>query len=87
MTAPSEELKELTEVPRPRRLALKVRKAAARIDVGASKMYQLVARGEIPAIRIDGSIRIPLEDLYDWVKERKEREELRPGSEQTKQTR
>ena len=62
LTSHREKLDDLTEVPRPRQLAVKVRTAAELIDIGPSKMYDLVNRGAIPSIRIDGSIRIPLWD-------------------------
>ena len=74
MTSHREELDELTEVQRPRRLAVKVRTAAELIDVSPSKMYQLVSRKVVPSIRVDDSIRIPLESLINWVKERNETE-------------
>jgi excisionase family DNA binding protein len=70
MTSHREELDDLTEVPRPRRLALKVRTAAELIDVAPSKMYELVSRKVVPSIRVDDSIRIPLEALINWVKQR-----------------
>ena len=76
MTSHREELDELTEVQRPRRLAVKVRTAAELIDVSPSKMYQLVSRKVVPSIRVDDSIRIPLESLINWVKERE-----KPGRE------
>ena len=72
MTEPRDELEQLTEVQRPRQLAVKVRKAAELIDIGPSKMYDLVNRGAIPSIRVDGAIRIPVDGLRDWVKEREE---------------
>ena len=56
MTSQREELDELTAVPRPRRLALKVRTAAALIDVAPSKMYQLVSRKVVRSIRVDNAI-------------------------------
>lgn len=35
--------------------------------LGKSKVYELLARGEMPSIRIDGSVRIPVDQLRDWI--------------------
>ena len=46
---------------------LTVREAAAALRVGRNQLYQAVARGELGAIRIGRSIRIPKQALVDLL--------------------
>jgi excisionase family DNA binding protein len=49
------------------RLLLRPLEAAQMMGIGRSKVYELLARGEIPSVRIDGVIRIPLDKLKEWI--------------------
>jgi excisionase family DNA binding protein len=49
------------------RLLLRVTTAAKMLDVSKSQLYMLISRGEIPAIRVGRSIRIPLDWLQEWI--------------------
>ena len=49
---------------------LRVEEAARYLSLGRSKTYQLVAAGELPAIRIGKSVRVPTSALHDWVQRR-----------------
>ena len=62
--------------PRPRRLhqcpgcvpeVLTTREAAAILRVGRNQLYQAIARGELSAVRIGRSIRIPKQALLDLL--------------------
>jgi excisionase family DNA binding protein len=46
---------------------LKVREAAAVLRVGRNQLYEAVARGELRALRIGRSIRIPKQALLDLL--------------------
>jgi excisionase family DNA binding protein len=46
---------------------LTVREAAAILRIGRTQLYAAVARGELPALRIGRSIRIPTQALLDLV--------------------
>jgi len=48
---------------------LTVQEAAQLLRIGRSLAYHLVARGEIPAIRLGKAIRIPRDALNEWVVE------------------
>lgn len=48
------------------RLLLRV-KEAADISFSRSKMYELIARGVIPSIKVGNSIRVPAERLRRWI--------------------
>ena len=49
------------------RLLLRPQEAGDALGVSRSKAYELIARGEIPSIRIGGSVRVPLEALNAWI--------------------
>jgi excisionase family DNA binding protein len=49
------------------RLAYRVWEAATLVGVSRSKMYELVAAGEVPTMRIGSAVRIPAEALRAWV--------------------
>lgn len=43
--------------------------AADAIGVGRSKIYELIASGTVPSVRIGRSVRVPVEALRKWVEE------------------
>jgi excisionase family DNA binding protein len=49
------------------KLLLTVPEAAKALAISRSKLYELLASGAIRSIRIDGSRRIPLNALNDYV--------------------
>lgn len=49
------------------RLLLRPIEAAEAIGIGRSKVYELLASGEIPSIRIGGSVRVPVDALRAWI--------------------
>ena len=54
---------------------LRIDEVAARLKLGRTKVYQLVADGELPAVRIGRAVRISAEGLQDWIQKQA------PGSE------
>jgi DNA binding domain, excisionase family len=50
------------------KLLLRPTEAAEVIGLGRSKMYELLAKGIVPSIRIGKSVRVPVEDLRAWIK-------------------
>ena len=57
------------------RLLLRPAEAAEMIGIGRSKVYELLARGELPAIRIGGRLRIPVNKLRQWVSQKMREQE------------
>ena len=49
------------------RLLMTVPEAAETLAISRSKLYELIASGAIASIRIDGSRRIPLAALEDYI--------------------
>lgn len=49
------------------RLMLRPIEAAEAIGIGRSKVYELLASGELPSIRIGSSVRVPVEALKAWI--------------------
>jgi excisionase family DNA binding protein len=48
---------------------LRVDEVAALLKFGRTKVYQLVADGDLPAVRIGKALRISAESLRDWIRE------------------
>ena len=49
------------------KVLLRPTEAAEVMGIGRSKVYQLIASGDLPAIRIGGSVRVPVTALEAWV--------------------
>ncbi len=49
------------------KLALRVNEFAESIGVSRSKAYELISSGEVPHIRLGGSVRIPVDALREWL--------------------
>ena len=50
-----------------RRLLLRPVEAAVALGVSRSKLYELLSRGVLPSVRLDGSIRVPAVRLRAWI--------------------
>ena len=50
------------------KLLLTVPEAAQALGVGRSQMYAMLARGQVPCVRLGRSVRVPAEDLTMWVR-------------------
>jgi excisionase family DNA binding protein len=48
-------------------LLVKVPEAAARLGISRAKLYELMASGALPSVRVDGCRRIRVDDLRDFV--------------------
>ncbi len=44
------------------------------LGIGRSLVYELIARREIPSVRLGRCLRVPKESLQQWLKEREEQE-------------
>jgi excisionase family DNA binding protein len=53
-------------------LLLRPAEAARMLGLGRSKVYEMAATREIPAIRIGRAVRIPASALRQWVEEQQE---------------
>lgn len=49
------------------RLLIRPAEAAQAFGLGRSKIYELIARGTIPSVRIGRSVRVPIQELKDWL--------------------
>jgi excisionase family DNA binding protein len=54
------------------KLLLRPTEAAEAIGIGRSKVYELLASGELPSIRIGSSVRVPVDALREWIARRLE---------------
>lgn len=48
-------------------LLLRPKEAALAMGIGLTKTYELIARGEIPSVKLGNSVRIPLDALRDTL--------------------
>ncbi len=53
------------------RLLLTPREAAEALRISERKLWGLTASGQIPSLRIGRSVRYDINDLRDWIDERK----------------
>ncbi len=50
-----------------KKILLRPAEAADVLGVSRTKIYELISRGVVPSMRLDGLIRVPLDRLNDWV--------------------
>lgn len=51
------------------RLLLRPGEAAEVLGIGRSRMYEIIAAGLIPCVRIGKTVRVPAEALRQWISE------------------
>ncbi|MGH2378796.1 MAG: helix-turn-helix domain-containing protein [Candidatus Limnocylindria bacterium] len=56
-------------------LLLRVEEVARALALGRSKVYELIASGELPSLTIGSARRVPAEALHRWIDEH-----LEPGA-------
>ncbi len=49
------------------KLLLRVSEVAEALSLGRTKSYELIAHGVLPSVRIDGSLRVPVAALAEYV--------------------
>ena len=49
------------------KLLLRPVEAAEAIGISRSKIYELLASGELPSVRIGASVRVPVDALRAWI--------------------
>ena len=58
----------------PQRLLLRIPEVAETLGIGRSKIYELIATGELPTIHVGRAVRISVSTLQKWVEEREQQE-------------
>jgi excisionase family DNA binding protein len=61
-------------------IAVRVSEAARLLSLSRSKAYQLINSGELPAVRIGKTMRVPLAALRDWVERMQKQEGSTDGT-------
>ena len=56
----------------PQRLLLRIPEVAETLGIGRTKIYELIAIGELPTIRVGRAVRISVSTLQKWVEEREQ---------------
>ena len=62
----------MTRPPSPEPICVKVNDAARMISVGRTKLYELIASGEIEAIKLGKSTRVTTASLHELVSRQRE---------------
>jgi excisionase family DNA binding protein len=52
------------------RLLLRIAEVAQMIGVSRSLAYEMAAKGELPVVRIRGGLRVPLDALQAWIRDK-----------------
>ena len=56
----------------PKRLLLRVPEAAEQLGIGRTKIYEMIATGELPTVRFGRAVRISVTTLQKWIEEREQ---------------
>jgi excisionase family DNA binding protein len=51
------------------RILLRPAEFAEAVGISRTKAYELIARGEVPSVRIGGSVRVPIDGLRTWIEQ------------------
>lgn len=54
------------------RLFLRIPEVAEALGIGRTKIYEMIATGKLPTIRVGRAIRISVSTLQKWVEEREQ---------------
>lgn len=65
---------ETTYEPAPQRLLLRIPEVMTLLGLGRTTIYQLIATGELPVVRVGRAVRISRVALDKWVEERQQQE-------------
>ena len=52
-----------------RPLLLKATEVAQMLGLGRSKVYEMMAKGELPIVRIGTAVRVPKKALEEWIED------------------
>ncbi len=56
----------------PQRLLLRIPEVAETLGIGRTKIYEMIATGELPTIRVGRAVRISVAALQKWIEEREQ---------------
>lgn len=62
------------------KLLLTPSEVAETLGIGRTKVYALLASGEMPSVRIGASVRIPVAELKEWLREHSSQTQTRDAS-------
>jgi excisionase family DNA binding protein len=48
-------------------ILIRAEEAGKLLGLGRSKVYEMLASGELPVVRVGRSVRVPVEALREWV--------------------
>jgi excisionase family DNA binding protein len=54
------------------RLLYRPQEVAGLLGISRARVYHLIQTGDLPAVRIGGTIRVPADSLRNWIEAKKE---------------
>ena len=57
----------------PERLLLRIPEVAEVLGIGRTKIYEMIATGELPTVRFGRAVRVSVNTLQKWIAERERR--------------
>jgi excisionase family DNA binding protein len=57
----------------PERLLLRIPEVAEVLGIGRTKIYEMIATGELPTVRFGRAVRVSVNTLQKWIAEREQR--------------
>ena len=70
----------------PQRLLLRIPEVAETLGIGRTKIYEMIATGELPTVRVGRAVRIPVSTLQKWVEEREQQNMPIPDQDDAKRS-
>ena len=58
----------------PQRLLLRIPEVAETLGIGRTKIYEMIATGELPTVHFGRAVRISVTTLQKWVEAREQQE-------------
>ena len=56
----------------PYRLLLRISETMTALGLGRTTVYRMIQDGELPVVRVGKAIRVPVEALDTWIKQKEE---------------
>jgi excisionase family DNA binding protein len=71
-TPSTEDVSVASDVERMEPLLFRITEVATALGIGRTKVFALIRTGELPAVHIGRSVRVPREAVLDWIWQRVE---------------
>jgi excisionase family DNA binding protein len=70
----------------PQRLLLRISEVAETLGIGRTKIYEMIATGELPTVHVGRAVRISVTALQKWVEQREQQNNAQGSKVQKERT-